>query len=148
MNNCPDILLVEDNPQDAELAILTLKRCNLADNLLHVLDGQLALDFLFAAGASEGRDVSTQPKVVMLDLKLPKVDGIEVLRRIRANEQTKLLPVAIFTSSREERDLEETYRLGANSYLVKPVDFESFSEAVTNLGQYWLKLNEPPIQEP
>lgn len=147
MNTPLDILLVEDNPQDAELAIHALKACNLANRLLHVRDGQEALDFLFGTGPYEGRDVQHRPKVVMLDLKLPKVNGIEVLRQIRADSRTKLLPVAVFTSSREESDLAETYRLGANSYIVKPVDFESFSKVVSHLGQYWLKLNESPLRE-
>jgi len=140
-----DILLVEDNPQDAELAIHALKACHLASHLLHVRDGQEALDFLFGTGPYEGRDLQHRPRVVMLDLKLPKVNGIEVLRQIRADARTKLLPVAVFTSSREESDLSEIYRLGVNSYIVKPVDFESFSEAVGHLGQYWLKLNEAPL---
>lgn len=147
MNTPLDILLVEDNPQDAELAIHALKTCHLANRLLHVRDGQEALDFLFGSGAYEGRDVERRPKVVMLDLKLPKVNGIEVLRQIRADRRTKLLPVAVFTSSREESDLSETYRLGANSYIVKPVDFESFAKVVSHLGQYWLKLNESPLGE-
>ena len=148
MNNQLEILLVEDNPNDAELAIRALKKRNLANNLIHVEDGQAALDFLFGTGPYAGRDVQQQPKVVLLDLKLPKVDGIEVLRRVRADERTKLLPVVMLTSSREDRDVIETYKLGANSYIVKPVDFENFSEAVSNLGMYWLLLNEPPIRKP
>ena len=143
-----EILLVEDNPNDAELAIRALKKRNLANNLIHVEDGQAALDFLFGTGAYEGRDVSHLPKVVLLDLKLPKVGGIEVLRRLRAEPRTKLLPVVVLTSSREGRDVIETYELGANSFIVKPVDFENFSEAVSNLGMYWLLLNEPPILKP
>ncbi len=145
MNNHLEILLVEDNPHDAELAIRALKKRNLANNLVHVTDGQTALDFLFGTGTYEGRDVHHQPKVVMLDLKLPKVDGIEVLRQIRADERTKLMPVVMLTSSREERDIIESYKLGANSYIVKPVDFEKFTEAVCNLGLYWLLLNEAPL---
>lgn len=145
MNNPPEILLVEDNPHDAELTIRALKKRNLANHLVHVPDGQAALDFLFCTGAHEGRDVQQRPKVVLLDLKLPKVDGIEVLRQLRADERTRLLPVVVLTSSREERDILETYQLGANSYIVKPVEFENFSEAVSNLGLYWLLLNEPPI---
>ena len=148
MNNQLEILLVEDNPNDAELAIRALKKRNLANNLIHVEDGQAALDFLFGTGPYAGRDVQQQPKVVLLDLKLPKVDGIEVLRRVRADERTKLLPVVMLTSSREDRDVIESYKLGANSYIVKPVDFENFSEAVSNLGMYWLLLNEPPIRKP
>jgi CheY-like chemotaxis protein len=144
MSKQPEILLVEDNPQDAELAIGALRRRNLANNLVHLRDGQAALDFLFCTGAYAGRDFRKQPKVVMLDVKLPKVDGIEVLRQIRADERTRLLPVVMLTSSREDRDVVETYKLGANSFIVKPVEFESFSEAVSNLGLYWLLLNEVP----
>ena len=143
-----EILLVEDNPNDAELAIRALKKRNLANNLIHVEDGQAALDFLFCTGAYEGREAHHLPKVVLLDLKLPKVNGIEVLRQLRAEPRTKLLPVVVLTSSREERDVIETYELGANSFIVKPVDFENFSEAVSNLGMYWLLLNEPPILKP
>ncbi len=148
MNHQLEILLVEDNPQDAELTIRALKRRNLANQLIHVQDGQAALDFIFGTGACAGRDVHAQPKVVLLDLKLPKIDGIEVLRRIRADERTKLLPVVVLTSSREDRDVIETYQLGTNSYIVKPVDFENFSEAVSNLGLYWLVLNQPPVSTP
>ena len=148
MNNQLEILLVEDNPDDAELAIRALKKRHLANNLIHVEDGQAALDFLFGTGAYAGRDVQHQPKVVLLDLSLPKVDGFEVLRQLRADERTKLVPVVVLTSSREDRDLLKTYDLGANSYIVKPVEFESFSEAVSNLGLNWLLLNEPPIRKP
>lgn len=148
MTNELQILLVEDSPADAELTIRALKNRNLANHLVHVTDGQAALDFLFGRGAYEGRDVEHQPKVVLLDLKLPKVGGIEVLRRLRAEPRTKLLPVVVLTSSREGRDVIETYELGANSFIVKPVDFENFSEAVSNLGMYWLLLNEPPILKP
>ncbi len=143
-----EILLVEDNPNDAELAIRALKKRNLSNNLIHVQDGQAALDFLFCTGAYVDRDGSQLPKVVLLDLKLPKVDGITVLRRLRADPRTKLLPIVVLTSSREERDVIETYQLGANSFIVKPVDFENFSEAVSNLGMYWLLMNEPPIRKP
>ena len=148
MNTPLEILLVEDNPQDAELTIRALKKRNLANHLSHVWDGQEALDFLFGSGPYEGRDVNHLPKVVLLDLKLPKIDGIEVLRRLRADPRTCLLPVVVLTSSREDRDVIETYKLGANSYIVKPVDFESFSEAVSNLGLYWLLLNEMPPPNP
>ncbi|MFZ4774783.1 MAG: response regulator [Terrimicrobiaceae bacterium] len=139
-----DILLVEDNPYDAELTILALKRRNLANSLTHVTDGQAAVDFLFATGLYANRCGQPLPKVVMLDLKLPKMDGIEVLRAIRSDERTKFLPVVILTSSREVQDLISSYKLGANSYIVKPVDFDKFSEAVANLGLYWLLINEPP----
>ena len=148
MNNQLEILLVEDNPHDAELTIRALKKRNLANKLVHVADGQEALDFLFANGAHAGRDVSDQPKVVLLDLKLPKVDGIEVLRQLRADARTRLLPVVVLTSSREDRDVVESYQLGANSYIVKPVEFENFSEAVSKLGLYWLLMNEPPLRQP
>ena len=142
-----EILLVEDNPNDAELAIHALHKRNFANNLIHVQDGQAALDFLFCTGEYENRDGKHLPKVVLLDLKLPKVDGIEVLRQLRADERTKLLPIVVLTSSREESDVIETYKLGANSYIVKPVEFENFSEAVSNLGLYWLLLNEPPVRK-
>lgn len=145
MNHTLEILLVEDNPHDAELTIRALKQRNLANHMVHVQDGKSALDFLFGEGAYEGRDVHHQPKVVLLDLKLPKIDGIEVLRRIRGDVRTRLLPVVVLTSSREDRDVIDAYHLGANSYIVKPVDFEKFSEAVSHLGLYWLLLNEPPL---
>ncbi len=145
MNKLLEILLVEDNPTDAELTIRALKKYNLATHLVHVTDGQAALDFLSGSGAYEGRDVTDLPKVVLLDLKLPKVDGIEVLRQLRACEPTKLLPVVVLSSSCEDRDVLETYELGVNSYVVKPVDFETFSETVSKLGLYWLTLNNPPV---
>lgn len=148
MNSSLEILLVEDNPHDAELTIRALKKRHLANRLIHVADGQAALDFLFGMGAHEGRDVHHQPKVVLLDLKLPKLDGIEVLRQLRADDRTKLLPVVVLTSSSEDRDVIETYRLGANSYIVKPVDFDKFSDAVSSLGLYWLLLNESPVLLP
>lgn len=143
-----EILLVEDNAADAELAIHALKKPQLASKLLHVVDGQAALAFLFGTDVHEGRDIMRQPKVVLLDLKLPKVDGIEVLRQIRANEGTRLLPVVVLTSSREDRDLLECYRLGANSYIVKPVGFDDFSGAVAKLVLYWTLLNETPHLKP
>ena len=148
MNTPLEILLVEDNLQDAELTIRALRKRNLANHLIHVSDGQEALDFLFGSGTYQGRDVNLLPKVVLLDLKLPKLDGIDVLRRLRADPRTCLLPVVVLTSSREDRDVVETYKLGANSYIVKPVDFEKFSEAVSRLGLYWLLLNESPIPNP
>jgi len=148
MNTPLEILLVEDNPQDAELTIRALKKRHLANHLIHVSDGQEALDFLFGTGIYQGRDINHLPKVVLLDLKLPKLDGIEVLSQLRADPRTCLLPVVVLTSSREDRDVIDTYRLGANSYIVKPVDFEKFSEAVSNLGLYWLLLNESPILNP
>ena len=143
-----EILLVEDNANDAELTIRALKQRNLANHMIHVRDGQAALDYLLGTGDYAGRDVQLQPKVVLLDLKLPKLDGIEVLRAIRGDERTRLLPVVVLTSSREERDVIQAYNLGVNSYIVKPVDFEKFSEAVRDFGLYWLLLNEPPVANP
>ncbi len=139
-----EILLVEDNPRDAEMTLRTLRKGNLANKVVHVKDGQEALDWLFCAGAFAGRDVSQRPKVVLLDLKLPKLDGLDVLRAIRADERTRTLPVVVMTSSNEQRDLIKSYELGVNSYVVKPVDFDSFSQAVLELGHYWLLVNQVP----
>ena len=142
------ILLVEDNPDDEALTIQALKKNNIGNELVVVRDGADALDFLFATGAYSGRNLNKKLQVILLDLKLPKVDGLEVLRRIRADERTRLLPVVILTSSKEESDLLTGYSLGANSYVRKPVDFNQFVEAVRNLGLYWLILNEaPPLQK-
>jgi CheY-like chemotaxis protein len=138
------ILLVEDNPNDVALTERALKRSKVINKLVVAGDGAEALDYLFGIGAYAGRDVNNMPQVILLDLKLPKIDGLEVLRRIRANEMTKLLPVVILTSSREEKDLINSYSLGANSYIRKPVNFTQFAEAVRQLGLYWLLLNEPP----
>lgn len=138
------ILLVEDNPDDEELTLRALKKNNIQNDMIIARDGAEALDYLFGTGAYAGRDVSKMPSVTLLDLKLPKIDGLEVLRRIRADERTKLLPVVILTSSKEEQDLIDGYRLGANSYIQKPVDFAQFAEAIRELGLYWLVLNEPP----
>ncbi len=138
------ILLVEDNPADVTLTIRALKRANIANELVVARDGVEALDYLFGTGEYSGRDVNDLPVIVLLDLKLPKIDGMEVLRRIRADKRTKLLPVVILTSSKEERDLINGYKLGANSYIRKPVDFDQFREAVRQLKLYWLVLNEPP----
>ncbi|HUK30671.1 MAG TPA: response regulator [Candidatus Acidoferrum sp.] len=140
------ILLVEDNPDDEELTIRALKKNNISNSVVVAHDGAEALDFLFGTGSHAGRDVRIQPQVVLLDLKLPKLDGLEVLRRMRADERTRLLPVVILTSSIEERDRMSGYGLGANSYVRKPVDFAHFIEAVRQLGLYWLLLNErPPV---
>ena len=136
-----EILLVEDNPHDAELIVRALQRHDLAQHLVHVPDGQAALDFLFGTGAYTGRDVRQRPKVVLLDLKLPKMDGIEVLRRIRADERTKQVPVVVLTSSREVRDVSSAYQLGANSFIVKPVEFETFLNVISETGLYWVKMN-------
>jgi len=141
------ILLVEDNPDDVELTLRALKKSNITNEVLVMRDGVEALDYLFATGVHADRDISIMPAVILLDLKLPKVDGLEVLRRLRADDRTKLLPVVILTSSTEERDLIDGYKLGANSYIRKPVDFAQFTEAVHQLGLYWLLLNEsPPIE--
>ena len=139
-----DILLVEDNPRDAELTLRALKQRNLANSLLWVKDGAEALDYLFGLITAASPAITHTPKLIMLDLKLPKVDGLEVLRRLKAEERTKVIPVVVLTSSREEKDIVESYRLGVNSYIVKPVDFENFSHAVVQLGLYWLLLNQPP----
>jgi len=139
-----EILLVEDNPDDAELTIRAIKKHNLANKLFWVKDGEEALEFIFACGAYTQRKDEMHPKVILLDLKLPKVDGLEVLREIRSNEKTKPIPVVILTSSKEEQDVIDSYELGVNSYIVKPVDFDKFLETVSELGLYWLLLNEPP----
>ena len=137
-------LLVEDNPDDEALTLRALKKNNIGNNLFVVRDGAEALDFLFCTGTYADRDPHDKPQVILLDLKLPKVDGLEVLRRLRADQRTHLLPVVILTSSNEEHDLIEGYKNGANSYVRKPVDFNQFIEAVRNLGLYWLVLNEAP----
>lgn len=138
------ILLVEDNPDDEALTLRALKKNNIGNELVIVRDGAEALDFLFGTGAFAGRDPSQLPQVVLLDLKLPKIDGLEVLRRVRENPITQLLPVVILTSSKEEQDMITSYKLGANSYVRKPVDFNQFVMAVRQLGLYWLVLNEAP----
>ena len=139
-----EILLVEDNPNDAELTLHALRRHKVANHVQLARDGQEALDFLFGEGAYRDRDTSRIPRVILLDLKLPKVDGLEVLARVKKDPRTKTIPVAVLTSSREDRDIVESYELGVNSYIVKPVDFEQFTEAVRHLGLYWLLLNESP----
>src|SRR5437879_2639800 len=139
-----EILLVEDNPNDVELTLRALRKQNLEGKVFVVRDGAEALDFIFASGSYASRKIEDKPKVVLLDLKLPKVDGIEVLRRVKADERTRSIPVVMLTSSQEERDVNETYRLGVNSYIVKPVDFSNFVHAVGELGVYWNMLNRLP----
>lgn len=138
------ILLVEDNPDDRDLTLIAFREANILNQVIVTQDGEEALDYLFGRGAYSGRDTRIMPQVVLLDLKLPKVDGLEVLRRIREDRRTKLLPVVILTTSKEQRDLVESYELGANSYVRKPVDFFKFVEASRQLGLYWLVLNETP----
>lgn len=142
-----EILLVEDNPNDVELALHALRKNKLTNRIHVVRDGAEALDFIFCTGAYAERRESncSQPKVILLDLKLPKVDGLEVLERVKSDERTKSIPVVMMTSSREERDVVESYRLGVNSYIVKPVDFDQFTEAVRQLGLYWVLLNNGPV---
>lgn len=139
-----EILLVEDNPNDAELAMRALKHHNLANHVYIVRDGAEALDFLFCSGAHAGRDIENRPRLVLLDLKLPKVDGMEVLRQIKADARTRTIPVVILTSSQEDEDVAESYALGVNSFMTKPVDFEKFVDAVAKMGFYWLLLNRQP----
>ena len=141
------ILLVEDNPDDVTLTLRALKASDIVSEVVVARDGAEALDYLFGAGAYASRDTSVMPQVILLDLKLPKVDGLEVLRRLRADERTKLLPVVVLTSSDEERDIIDSYGLGANSYVRKPVAFTQFGEAVRQLGLYWLVLNITPPRE-
>jgi two-component system response regulator len=140
-----DILLVEDNPHEAQLTIRSLKKHNLANNLQHVEDGAEALDFIFARDKHSGRNIGQGLKVILLDLKLPKIDGLEVLRQIKADDRTKSIPVVVLTSSKEEQDIVASYKLGVNSYIVKPVQFESFAKAVADLGMYWMFHNQAPI---
>lgn len=139
-----EILLVEDNPHDIELTLRALKKHNLANSVHVVKDGAEALAFLFCTGPYAHRKIEESPKVVLLDLKLPKVDGLEVLRQIKSDGRTKVIPVVIMTSSQEERDVVESYKLGVNSYIVKPVDFDKFIECVAELGYYWVLCNKPP----
>ncbi|MGE0090307.1 MAG: response regulator [Bacteroidales bacterium] len=141
-----EILLVEDNPNDAELTIRALKKSNLANNIIHVTDGEEALNFIFCR-EKFCNNKHCLPKVILLDLKLPKINGLEVLKELKSNELTRTIPVVMLTSSKEERDIIESYKLGVNSYIAKPVDFDQFVEAIKNLGLYWLLLNHPPIHK-
>jgi CheY-like chemotaxis protein len=138
------ILLVEDNPDDEALAIRALKRHHISNEIIVARDGVEALDYMFGTGIFVGRDISIKPTVILLDLKLPRIDGIEVLRRLREDERSKLVPVVVLTTSSEEQDMLNSYSLGCNSYIRKPVDFIQFSDAIRQLGMYWLLMNEPP----
>jgi two-component system response regulator len=143
--NMVEILLVEDNPRDAELALHAFSEHRLTNNIVLVRDGAEALDFMFGRGKYADRNVDNQPRVILLDLKLPKVDGREVLRQLKTDERTQMIPVVVMTSSQEESDIVAAYKLGVNSYIVKPVDFEQFTESMRQLGMYWMLLNQPPI---
>jgi two-component system response regulator len=143
--NSVEVLLVEDNINDAELTIRELRKHHMANNLFHVKDGEEALEFIFGTGKfADSRDLLCKPKVVLLDIQMPKVNGIEVLQRVKSDVRTRATPVVILTSSKEDPDIQKCYDLGANSYIVKPVNFESFAEAIKNLGFYWLLLNQQP----
>ncbi len=141
-----EVLLIEDNPNDVEMTLYAFEQYRLSNRIHVVRDGAEALDFIFGAGVYAGRNVEDVPRVILLDLKLPKVDGIEVLRRLKSDPRTRGIPVVVMTSSREERDVVETYKLGANSYIVKPLDFVKFTEAVRQVGLYWLLLNQPTAE--
>ncbi len=140
-----ELILIEDNPFEAELTIRSLKKHNLANKLVHLDDGEEALEFLFSKGKYADNIGKLNPKVILLDLKLPKVSGLEILKALKADEHTKNIPVVVLTSSKEESDVFESYNLGVNSYIVKPVNFESFSKAVAEIGLYWMLMNEPPV---
>ena len=142
--NLVDILLVEDNINDAEMVIRELKKHHLANNLIHLTDGEQALDFIFSTGQFTGSNsFQSQPKLILLDIQMPKINGLEVLEKIKSHPQLKSIPVVMLTSSKEHPDVQKSYEMGANSYIVKPVDFEGFAEAIKNLGFYWLLLNQP-----
>ena len=137
-----DILFIEDNPHEAELTIRSLKKLHLANRIKHIDDGAEALDFIFGRTTHSNDENAIDPRLILLDLKLPKIDGLEVLRQIKSDERTKIIPVVVLTSSKEEKDVIESYKLGVNSYIVKPVNFESFGKAVAELGLYWMILNQ------
>jgi len=143
MNDHVEVLLVEDNMSDAELTIRALKKNNLANNLVHLEDGQDALDYIFAEGDYAHRNIEDTPKVILLDLKMPRINGIQVLQKIKSDDRTKTIPVIVLTSSIEDPDIQECYLLGVNSYVVKPVEFDKFLAAVSEIGLYWLLLNQP-----
>lgn len=139
-----EILLIEDNINDAELTMRSLRKNSITNSILHLKDGVEALEFILGTGQFEGRNINAKPKMILLDLKMPKIDGMEVLQKIKANDITKTIPVVVLTSSKEDPDIEKCYALGANSYIVKPVDFDSFQKVVTQLGIYWTTLNQSP----
>ena len=139
-----DVLLIEDNAHDAEMTIRALKKNRIANGIVHMNNGVLALEYLFGSGVYSGRNVNNKPKLILLDLKMPKVDGIEVLEKIKANENTRKIPVVVLTSSNENPDIDTCYTLGANSYIVKPVDFNNFMDAIAHSGIYWMHFNQPP----
>lgn len=139
-----EILLVEDSSSDAEMTIRAFRKNNLGNNIVHLKDGAEALDFIFGSGSFEGRNIKDRPRLILLDLKMPKVGGIEVLQKIKSDVRTKTIPVVVLTSSKEDPDIRRCYELGVNSYIVKPVEFDNFSAAIKSLGLYWLLLNEPP----
>ena len=144
MEIAAEIILVEDNPSDADLIKRALNKNNVANKILHLKDGQEVIDYLFGEGQWKGRTTANTPKVILLDLKMPKVSGIEVLKKIKSNDETRSIPVVILTSSKEDPDIKECYKLGVNSYVVKPVGFEDFSRTVAQLGLYWLLINQQP----
>jgi len=144
MEQKADILLVEDNPSDAEMTIRALRKSLLINPLLHLQNGEEALNYLFAEGEYKGRNIDDLPKVILLDLKMPKIDGLEVLKKIKSDSRTNSIPVVILTSSKEEKDILDGYKFGVNSYIVKPVEFENFVKAIKEIGLYWLLLNQPP----
>lgn len=146
MNNAIEILLVEDNDSDAKLTLRTLKKNNLCNNIIHLSDGAEALEFIFARGKYSERDVANRPKLILLDLKMPKVSGIEVLQQIKNDERTKTIPVIIMTSSKEDTDINTCYSMGVNSYVVKPVGFQNFSKAIVELGIFWMLVNQEPTK--
>ncbi len=137
-----EILLIEDNMNDAEMTMRSLKKNSVSNKVLHLKNGEEALDYIFGNGQFGGRDINKRPKVILLDLKMPKIDGLEVLQKIKSNEKTNMIPVVILTSSKEDPDIQKCYSLGANSYIVKPVDFESFHKIVAELGMYWMLVNQ------
>ncbi len=143
-SNYVEILLLEDNNSDAELAMIALEDFNLTNQMVWLKDGKLGLDFLFGRGEYANRNLSHPPKIILLDLKMPKIDGIEFLRALRSDMRTKHIPVTVLTSSKEEDDIIESYKLGVNSYIVKPVNYEQFTKSVQNIGYYWLMMNQPP----